>query len=84
VKPQRVEQIAPQHARVEFKVHFSTARAVAPQIPAASSQAEPVLQRKTRGRRWSVAPTGRPSKAALLLALAHHWERLVRSEIVRD
>ncbi len=29
-------------------------------------------------------PTGRPSKAALLLALAHHWERLVRERVVRD
>ena len=31
-----------------------------------------------------MVPTGRPTKAALLLALAHHWEQLVREGAVRD
>ncbi len=31
-----------------------------------------------------MVPAGRPSKAALLLALAHHWEQLVREGAVRD
>ena len=29
-------------------------------------------------------PAGRPSKIVLLLALAYHWERLVREGVVRD
>ncbi len=31
-----------------------------------------------------MVPAGRPSRIALLLALAHHWERLVREGVVKD
>jgi len=36
------------------------------------------------GRRWDVVPVGRPSRVALLLVLAHQWERLVREGVVKD
>ncbi len=85
MKPERAPKPAPpQPARVEFKVQFSTARTARPRQPGTSTPTEAVPPKKPRGRRWGVVPAGRPSKAALLLALAHHWERLVRDCVVRD
>lgn len=73
-----------QPARVEFKVQFSPARKLAPRISVASPPAEPAPTQKPRGRRWGLVPTGRSSRVALLLALAHHWERLAQKGVVRD
>ncbi len=73
-----------QPARVEFKVQFATPRTSQPRQPDVSPPTEAVSPKKPRGRRWGVVPSGRPSRIALLLALAHHWEQLVREEVVRD
>ena len=85
MKPQRTDYIAAQPARVEFKVQFSTPHKTPRRTPAAEQPAEVATSKKqARGRRWGVVPSGRPSKATLLLALAHHWERLVREGVVKD
>ena len=85
MKPQRADHIGPQPARVEFQVQFSTPHRVQRRSPDAKAPDEVVAPKEcSRGRRWGVVPAGRPSKAALLLALAHHWELLVREGLVRD
>ncbi len=84
MKPQLADETAPQAARVEFTVRFSAARPAAPPVTPATPPPETMPPQKPSGRRWAVVPTDRPAKTALLLALAHHWERLVRDGVVRD
>ena len=85
MKPERALTTAPtEPARVEFKVQFSTPRSAQPRPPDGDAPTEPVPPKKPRGRQWGVVPADRPSKAALLLGLAHHWERLVREGVVKD
>ncbi len=85
MKPERAPTPAPpQPARVEFQVQFSTPRSARPRRTEVSTPIEAAPPKKPRGRKWGVVPADRPSKAALLLALAYHWERLVREGVVRD
>ena len=85
MKPERAPTPAPpQPARVEFQVQFASPRSTRPRVPETSTPTEAMPLKKPRGRRWGVVPAGRPSKTALLLVMAHHWERLVQEGVVRD
>ncbi|MCI0410915.1 MAG: hypothetical protein L0191_20525 [Acidobacteria bacterium] len=86
MKPERASTTAPpESARVEFEVQFSTPHSVRVSPPNVTAPTESGPQKtRLRGRPWGVVPAGRPSRVALLLALAHQWERLVRDGTVKD